>query len=528
MTSIKNPILTGFNPDPSICRVGDDFYIATSTFEWFPGIQIYHSKDLKNWKLIAQPINKISQLDMKGVPDSCGVWAPCLTYNDGMFYLVYTNVRSFDGVWKDSPNFLITTHDILSDWSDPIYLNSSGFDGSFFHDHGKIWYLSMIVDHRKGKFFGGIELHEYDQENNKLKEEGTFLTEGTKLGATEGPHIYKRNGYYYLILAEGGTEYGHAETVLRSKSVQGPYDIHPQNPLLTSRNKPEHYLQKAGHASMVSTKNGDWYIVFLVGRPLTPNGRCILGRETAIEEIEWTNDWPYLKSGSALPRKEVPSPNLEEFIFEKPSGFEDFNQKELPLGYQSLRIPAHENWMSLTDRPGFLRLKGKESLTSTHTQALVAKRLEHFRATISTSVDFDPIHFQHMAGLVIYYNTGHYHYLHITKSDEDRILSIISSDNFEQNEDPEKVVIPKKGEVILKAIVNREKLQFCYSTDNKVFEDIGKILDMSILSDDYVRDGSGRYRPAFTGTFVGMCCQDLKNNKRYADFDWLDYKEIKD
>jgi len=160
---ITNPILTGFNPDPSIVRVGEDYYIATSTFEWFPGVQIHHSRDLKNWKLVARPLQRLSQLDMKGNPDSCGVWAPCLSYADGLFYLVYSNVRSFDGVWKDTPNYLVTSATIEGDWSDPVYLSSRGFDGSMFHDSdGKKWFLSMLVDHRNGIFFGGIEMQQYD------------------------------------------------------------------------------------------------------------------------------------------------------------------------------------------------------------------------------------------------------------------------------------------------------------------------------------------------------------------------------
>ena len=311
---IENPILKGFNPDPSICRVGDDYYIATSTFEWFPGVRIHHSKDLKNWKLVAHPLNRKSQLEMKGVPDSCGVWAPCLSYNDGVFYLVFTNVKSFDGVWKDTPNYVVTTTDILGDWSDPTYLNSGGFDGSFFHDNGKVWYLNMLVDHRKGKFFGGVELQEYNTGTKALDGEIYYLTNGTKLGSTEGPHLYKHNDYYYLILAEGGTEYGHAATILRSKSIIGPYDEHPENPILTCKSDVNHPLQKAGHASMIETQNGDWYIVFLIGRPLSTQGRCILGRETAIEEIVWKNEWPLLKSKTNLPRVKIPMPNLEQLI----------------------------------------------------------------------------------------------------------------------------------------------------------------------------------------------------------------------
>ncbi len=522
---IENPILKGFNPDPSICRVGDDYYIATSTFEWFPGVQIHHSRDLKNWRVVAQPLNRISQLEMKGVPDSCGVWAPCLSHNKGVFYLVYTNVKSFDGVWKDTPNFVVTTKDILGEWSNPIYLNSGGFDGSFFHDNGKIWYTNMLVDHRKGRFFGGVELQEYDAKKKVLVGRVYYLTKGTPLGQTEGPHLYKHDGYYYLILAEGGTEYGHATTVLRSKNITGPYEEHPQNPILTCKNDENHPLQKAGHASLIEAQNGNWYITFLIGRPLTTLGRCILGRETAIEELIWKDNWPILKTETSLPRVKIPLPDLESFQFEENCTRDNFETDQLHIGFQSLRIPTDESWFSLTERPGFLRLKGKESLSSMHTQALIAKRLQHFEAEVSTCVEFEPKTFQQLAGLVLYYNTGHYHYLHITTNGVDKLISIISCNNFITTEQNEKGIITGSNRIILKAIIIREKLQFSYSIDQTNFINIGHILDMSILSDDNVRDGSERYRPAFTGCFVGMCCQDLKTNNIHADFDWFEYIE---
>lgn len=529
MKYIENPILKGFNPDPSVCRVGDDYYIATSTFEWFPGVQIHHSRDLKNWEVIAHPLNRKSQLNMRGIPDSCGVWAPCLSYSNGIFYLVYTNVKSFDGVWKDTPNYVVTTDDIRGIWSDPTYLCSSGFDGSFFHDQNKLWFLNMLVDHRNGKLFGGVELHEVDAETLTLLDQSHFLTKGTKLGSTEGPHLYKRNGYYYLILAEGGTEYNHSATILRSRSIKGPYEEHPENPILTSRNEPKHPIQKSGHASMIETQSGDWYIVFLVGRPLIERGRCVLGRETAIEEVIWKEDWPYINSGSSLPRLKIPQASLKTFPFRKKPEKDDFDKESISIDFQSLRIPINEKWATLKERKGFLRLRGRESLTSTHFQSLIARRLQHFKAEATTLVEFEPDCFQQMAGLILYYNTGHYHYLHITKKGEDKILSIISSNNFQKIEDKEKVVISGNTSVELKADVNFEKLQFSYRLKNDdVYSDIGAILDMSILSDDNVREGSERYRPAFTGCFIGICCQDLRSNKKYADFDWFEYKGFED
>ena len=344
---IENPILKGFNPDPSICRVGDDYYLATSTFEWFPGIQIHHSRDLKHWELIARPLDKVSFLDMKGVPDSCGCWAPCLSYSNGKFYLVYTNVRSFDGPWKDTPNYLITATNIHGPWSKPVYLNSSGFDGSLFHDKDKKWFLNMRVDHRNNRFFGGIEMQEYDEELKELVGEVFYLTSGTELGRTEGPHLYKKNGYYYLMLAEGGTEYGHAESMLRSRNISGPYENHPQNPIITCKNHSNHPIQKSGHASLVETQHGDWYIVFLLGRPLSPLGRCILGRETGIEEIIWQDDWPYIKAENSLPRVKIPIPNLTPYPVVNGIEKDDFDKQELDINFQALRIPISDDWLSI-------------------------------------------------------------------------------------------------------------------------------------------------------------------------------------
>ncbi len=171
MKTITNPILRGFNPDPSILRVGDDYYIATSTFEWFPGVQIHHSRDLIHWKLIARPLNRVSQLDLKGAAASEGVWAPCLSYDKGVFYLVYTNVRLWrSGGPRDLHNYLVTATDIRGEWTDPIYLNGSGFDPSLFHDDdGRKWLINMLWDHRLGRnSFAGIVLQEYDPVNRRL------------------------------------------------------------------------------------------------------------------------------------------------------------------------------------------------------------------------------------------------------------------------------------------------------------------------------------------------------------------------
>ena len=180
---INNPILKGFNPDPSIVRVGGDYYIATSTFEWYPGVQIHHSKDLVNWRLVAQPLNRKELLDMRGNADSCGIWAPCLSYDNDRFYLIYTDVKRHDGSFKDSHNYLTTCETIDGIWSDPIYLNSSGFDPSLFHDEDRKWFLNMVWDYRPGNNpFGGILLQEYCEKSNKLVGPVHNIFKGTKMG----------------------------------------------------------------------------------------------------------------------------------------------------------------------------------------------------------------------------------------------------------------------------------------------------------------------------------------------------------
>jgi xylan 1,4-beta-xylosidase len=468
---------------------------------------------------------------MLGVPDSCGVWAPCLTYDEGTFYLVYTNVKSFDGVWKDTPNYLVTTNDILGEWSDPIFLNSSGFDGSLFHDQdGRKWYVSMLVDHRKGKFFGGIILQEYDHNKKKLIGNAKHIYDGTELGNTEGPHLYQKDGYYYMALAEGGTEYGHAFTILRSQNIDGPYELHPNNPIVTSRNNPSLELQKTGHGDFAQTQDGSWYAVFLVGRPLTELGRCTLGRETAIQKIEWKDgEWPRLAQGGQEALVNVEAPDLPEFAFDPEPERDDFNEQVLNINFQTLRLPFSGEWMSLTERPGFLRIRGRESLTSCHYQSMVARRVQHHHIEAATCVEFEPSYFQQMAGLVCYYNTYHYHYLHITSNDDGtcKLLSIISCDKWIMSLPlSEPVDVTGNERIYLKVDFNKADLQFYYAVNASEWKKIGPVLDGSILSDDYVRDEQNRYRPAFTGAFVGMICQDLTGNLKHADFDWFAYKEF--
>lgn len=268
MKEIQNPILRGFHPDPSIVRVGRDYYIATSTFEWWPGVRIHHSRDLIHWRLIGYPLTRISQLDLRGVGPSQGIWAPCLTWNDGTFYLVYTVVKAFYCNMYDTENYLVTAQDIRGPWSDPIALNNFGFDPSLFHDDdGRKYMVSMVTDHRVPKKYAGrLVLQEYDPKAQRMVGPVRDIYRADRI-FLEGPHIFKKDGWYYLFSADTGTGEGHGQTIQRSQNVWGPYEMYrPADPLrqdgeaysiLTSRHHEDILLQKAGHCDLVETPEGN-------------------------------------------------------------------------------------------------------------------------------------------------------------------------------------------------------------------------------------------------------------------------------
>jgi xylan 1,4-beta-xylosidase len=527
MIKIHNPILPGFNPDPSILRVGDDYYIATSTFEWFPAVQIHHSKDLVNWKLITHPITRVSQLDLTGNLPSCGIWAPCLSFCDGTYYLIYTNTRVYASNFKDCHNYLITAKDIMGPWSEPIYMNSSGFDPSLFHDtDGRKWFVNMRWDHRKGKNpFSGIVLQEYDPKQQKLVGPVKNIFTGTHFKLTEGPHLYKVNGYYYLLTAEGGTTFDHLVTMARSKNIDGPYEVDPTNPVLTSRFNPQLLLQRAGHASIVQTQNDQWYMVHLCGRPLPadtePKLRCVLGRETAIQKCFWTDDGWLRIQGDNTPKVDVDAPGLPEYKFKPEPARDDFDTEMLNPHYAILRLPPNESWLSLKDRKGFLRLKGRESMASNHNPSLIGRRLQAMKCQITTCVEFEPDHFQQMAGLSFFYDSQNYFYLRISRDETlGKHIGIITSDNNNYDELCDEVEINNSKRVTLRGLFDYGRLQFSYSLDDKNFKLIGPVLDATRLSDEYCKQG------CFTGAFAAISCQDISGTKLPADFDYFEYKEL--
>lgn len=541
MAHMRNPILPGFNPDPSICRAGDDFYIATSTFEWYPGVQIFHSRDLVNWKLVCRPLNRAQQLDMRGDPDSCGIWAPCLSYADGQFWLIYTDVKRYDGSYKDTHNYLVTAPSIEGPWSDAIYLNSSGFDPSLFHDDdGRKWLLNMVWDHRgaasaskrpRSGFFGGILLQQYDHETQKLTGPITNIFRGTPLGLVEGPHVYKRNGWYYLITAEGGTGYNHAVTHARSRSLTGPYELHPAPYVITAKDMPENFLQRAGHGQFIELDDGSVYHTHLTSRPIPGTRFSPMGRETAIQRCVWgDDDWLYMESGGPVPHREVKAPDLPSSPVEPEPEHITFDDPELPIVFQWLRTPYKDRLFSLSERSGWLRLYGRESIGSWFEQSLVARRQTAWSYSAETALEFRPEGYLQMAGLAAYYNRTQFHYLCVTATEDgQRLLTIQSCPgrwpdatlSFPLEED---VPLPQTGKIWLGVDVDRETLQFRYATSEGQWQPVGPVLDATKLTDE---GGRGEHA-CFTGAFIGMAAQDKTGRALHADFEFFSYRDRED
>jgi len=543
---IQNPILRGFHPDPSIVRAGGDYYVATSTFEWWPGVKISHSRDLAHWETLTYALQDAELLDLRGVGPSQGIWAPCLTYDKGVFYLAYTVVSAFYCNMYDTRNFLVTAQDIMGPWSKPVPLNNFGFDPSMFHDEdGRKYMVSMVTDHRVPKKYAGrIILQEYDPERKCMTGPAREIYRGDKI-FLEGPHIFKRDGWYYLFSADTGTGEGHGQSIQRSRSVWGPYEMYQGGSagrermeekeaysILTSRHHPDWPLQKAGHADLVETQNGEWYAVHLCGRPLAERNprdaarfpdcrRYPLGRETAVQKMRWTAEgWLEVDGDSKLPAVEVPAPLLPECIFPKKPDRDDFDAERLGLEYQSLRIPMTEEYLSLKERPGWLRMYGREGLASLFRQSLIARRWTEFRFTASTCLEFEPEVFKQMAGLICMYDTENYLYLHVAR-DEDvgKCISILRAENKCYSYPAGFSAIPEDCAVFLKVQVDYGRLAFSYSLgDESHYQSVGEVFDCSFLSDEACVQGW------FTGAMVGICCQDLTGFGKYADFDFFEYR----
>lgn len=501
MNKTENPILRGFSPDPSMIRVGDDFYIACSTFEWWPGVNIFHSKDCINWHLLTSPLKNRSQLDMRGNPVNGGIWAPCLSYYNGLFFLAYTDTKTQKHQYYNAHNYFVWTDNINGEWSEPIYLTSSGFDPSIFHEGDK----KYLMWSRHG--FKGILLQELNFEKKALVGEAKTIFLGTEWGFTEGPHIYKHGEYYYLLTAEGGTGYGHCVTLARAKDIWGPYEINPQNPILTSSKDENAPLKRAGHASLVEIDGDKAVLAFLCSRS---NEFCsTLGRETALQTFYW-NEEKWLESSTG--NKNV------ELIFESPievnerikvdkDSYLDSNGQISPY-YKSMRAPI-EGIRVVKDR---IVMPGRESIMSNFNVSLLAKRQEEFTATAQVEVKYVATEYEHAAGISYLYNNENFFLLiRVLEKENQEVLKLWKCEKAQRWElINQKNLESDSDRIFMRIDVTPRKASFAYSFDSKNWVYIAEKQDSTFLSDEECK--------GFTGAHLAIYCHDISGDEKEAEF----------
>jgi len=405
----KNPVISGFHPDPSVCAVGEDYYLVNSSFEYFPGIPLFHSKNLVDWKQIGHVLTRDTQLQLKrkhSFTTSQGIYAPTIRYHKGRFYVIANNVTTMETfyVWADSPE---------GPWSDPVVIrNCVGYDPSLlFDENGKVY---LTIAGYPGMGPDGIYQAELDIETGEMLSEIKFIWEGTGGKSPEGPHLYKINEWYYLMIAEGGTEFGHMETIARSKNPYGPFESHPNNPILSNRST-DKAIQATGHADLVQTSDGNWWGMFLGIRPVK-NTKCHhLGRETHLAAVKWTEDgWPMIGENGKVDIEN----NLTNLLPPQPLTWketEDFDCNKLSFEWNFFRHLKSDFW-SLSEKPGWLTLYGQDiTLNDNQSPTLVARRQQHFNCKISTLLEFSPKQNGEEAGLTVFMNEK-FHYEIIKKN----------------------------------------------------------------------------------------------------------------
>ena len=399
-----NPVVPGFHPDPSVCRVGDDFYLVNSTFQFFPGVPVFHSKDLIHWELIGHCLTRRSQVELGEAEAGGGIYAPTLRYHDGTFYMIVTNVTH-------GGNFIVTATDPAGPWSEPVWVNQDGIDPTLFWDGETCYYVGTSQGH--------IVLFEIDPATGKHLTEARSIWRGTGGRWPEGPHLYKKDGWYYLLIAEGGTELAHCVTIGRSRHIEGPYEGCPDNPLLThcSLAGQDSMIQGLGHSDLVQAADGSWWAVCL-GFRWPVGSHHLLGRETFLVPVTWAKgQWPVYNGHQPL-STDMQCPTLPQVPVAEPSPMMTFSSatadKPLAEGRFDLRLnflcnPVEENY-SLTAREGWLRLTaGEKNLDNAGASTFIGARQTAISQIARTLIDASGLKEGGRAGLTIYMGSR-YHY----------------------------------------------------------------------------------------------------------------------
>ena len=517
--TFRNPILPGCYPDPSICRVGEDYYLVTSTFEYYPGLPIFHSRDLVHWRQIGHVLDRPSQLPLEGIRSSAGLYAPTIRYSHGVFYVINTLV---DGKTK-SGNFIVSATDPAGPWSEPAWLESApGIDPSlFFDDDERVWYTGNRQA-EQGDYRGHTEiwLQELDLDAMRLIGEPLVIWEGAVKGAvwSEAPHLYKINSTYYLMTAEGGTAHHHAVSIARSRSVTGPYEGNPANPILTHRHLGLDYpIVGTGHADLVDTPSGEWWMVLLAMRPY--DGYFYnLGRETFLVPVRWEEAWPVVSPGTGKVEFSYLAPDLPEQLWPAVPACDNFDTPALGLQWNFLRTP-HDTFWSLVERPGYLRLRLRpEALSEQTCPSLVGRRQQHMDFTAQVALEFTPQSGQECAGLALVQSNDFYYCLVVTRTDVPVVRLVKRAHGFDETLAEQPI---NAGRFYLKVEAHGQAYSFYSAVEAGNWRPLTENVDGRILSTP-VAGG-------FLGTWIAMyASSNGQPGGNVADFDWFAYTGLED
>ena len=500
----RNPVIPGFHPDPSICRVGEDYYLVTSSFEYFPGVPLFHSRDLVHWELIGHVLTRPSQLPLEGCRPSGGIYAPTLRYHNGTFYMVTTNVTG-------GGNFIVTAQNPKGPWSEPLWVAQGGIDPSlFFDDDGKVYLQgNPEVDGQTG-----IAQAEINPDTGELLTPARHIWAGTGGRHAEAPHLYKIEAWYYLMIAEGGTEYGHMETIARSRSPWGPFEACPHNPILSHRNHGGSEIQGTGHGDLIQAHDGSWWLLFLAFRQTRPMFHN-LGRETFLAPVEWRDGWPIVNHGRAI-ELEMNVPTLPVAPIAGLPARDDFDGRALSPVWNYLRNPHLENY-GLSG--GRLRLTGTaETLDDVASPTFIGRRQQHMCFTASALLRFAPKEEGEEAGLTVFYDNTHHYDLALTVQDGEKKLvfnKVVGDISIVDN-----AVDFSGSEVILTVTADRERYAFSFTADG---------IALNAGSGSTVFLTSEACGVSFTGVYVGLYATgNGEDCAAPALFDWFEYKPLDD
>lgn len=478
---IHNPVIPGYYPDPSICRVGDDYYLVNSSFQYFPGVPIHHSKDLVNWELIGNVLDRESQIPLEKANSARGIYATTIRYNEGTYYMITTNVGN-------GGNFFVTAKDPSGPWSEPIYLKQEGIDPSFLFEDGKCYMVSNP---------NGIRLCEIDPVTGEQLTESKLLWKGTGGRYPEGPHIYKKDGWYYLLISEGGTEMGHNLTIARSRDIWGPYESNPANPILSHfRSVAENnQIQATGHGDFVEAPDGSWWVVFLAFRRYGGDYHH-LGRETFLAPVTWENGWPIINGGNPVEAEmEVPASWTAQAPVVKPWR-EEFDS---PLGHKWIYLQNPDS-SRYSISGGELTLKGYKPLQENDHPTYVGVRQEDPTIAVETKVRIkDP---SAEAGLVLYQSPDGFASVGVERGKARLHLKLKSVDTVIGE------AAVKNNEAVVR-ICSKDGLMYEFFVDGNPLGN----LNTSLLSSEVVG--------GFTGVTLGMYAVGGE-----ARFDYFDYKAV--